>query len=109
MKKPMKKPMTSSPRPKPRPADLVENFNLMRAMKGTDAKAVKEDLKAAKKMAMGGKVSEYGGKEMYKSKAAMMKHEGSESMAEERKERKMAMGGKCRGMGAASKGGNYKG
>ena len=61
------------------------------------------------KMAMGGKVSEYGGKEMYKSKAAMMKHEGSESMAEERKERKMAMGGKCRGMGAASKGGNYKG
>ena len=61
------------------------------------------------KMAMGGKVSEYGGKEMYKSKAAMMKHEGSESMTEERKERKMAMGGKCRGMGAASKGGNYKG
>jgi hypothetical protein len=61
------------------------------------------------KMAMGGKVSEYGGKEMYKSKAAMMKHEGSESMAEERKERKMAMGGMCRGMGAATKGGNYKG
>ena len=30
-------------------------------------------------------------------------------MAMERKERKMAMGGKCRGMGAASKGGNYKG
>ena len=50
------------------------------------------------KMAMGGKVSEYGGKEMYKSKAAMMKHEGSESMAEERKERKMAMGGKVKKM-----------
>jgi hypothetical protein len=57
-----------SPRPKPRPADLMENYNLMRAMKGTDAKAVKEDLKAAKKM---------------------------------------AMGGKCRGMGAAKKGGSY--
>jgi hypothetical protein len=60
-------------------------------------------------MAEGGKISEYGGKEMYKSKSAMMKHEGSESMAMERKERKMAMGGKCRGMGAATKGGNYKG
>ena len=62
-----------------------------------------------RKMARGGKISEYGGKEMYKSKSAMMKHEGSESMAMERKERKMAMGGKCRGMGAATKGGNYKG
>ena len=61
------------------------------------------------KKAKGGKISEYGGKEMYKSKSAMMKHEGSESMAMERKERKMAMGGKCRGMGAATKGGNYKG
>ena len=61
------------------------------------------------KMAKGGKISEYGGKEMYKSKDAMMKHESSESMAMERKERKMAMGGKCRGMGAATKGGNYKG
>jgi hypothetical protein len=65
--RPKAKPM-KSPRPKPRPADLMENYNLMRAMKGTDAKAVKEDLKAAKKM---------------------------------------AMGGKCRGMGAAKKGGSY--
>ena len=65
--------------------------------------------KPVAKMAKGGKISEYGGKEMYKSKSAMMKHEGSESMAMERKERKMAMGGKCRGMGAATKGGNYKG
>jgi hypothetical protein len=65
--RPKAKPM-KSPRPKPRPADLMENYNLMRAMKGTDAKAVKEDLKAAKKM---------------------------------------AMGGKCRGMGSASKGGSY--
>ena len=55
-------------RPKKRPDDLMETHNLMRAMKGTDAKAVKEDLKAAKKM---------------------------------------AVGGKCRGMGSASKGGSY--
>ena len=61
------------------------------------------------KMAKGGKISEYGGKEMYKSKAAMMKHEGKESMSMEKKEARMAMGGKCRGMGAATKGGNYKG
>lgn len=79
---PPKKPMTTSPFPPKKPVA---------------------------KMAKGGKISEYGGKEMYKSKSAMMKHEGSESMAMERKERKMAMGGKCRGMGAATKGGNYKG
>ena len=59
------------------------------------------------KMAMGGKISEYGGKEMYKSKAAMMKHEGKESMPMEKKEARMAMGGKTRGMGAATKGGNF--
>ena len=54
------------------------------------------------------KISEYGGKEKYKSKAAMMKHEGKESLAMENKEARMAGGGKCRGMGAASKGGKYK-
>lgn len=59
------------------------------------------------KMGKGGKVSEYGGKEMYKSKAAMMKHEGKESMSMEKKESLMANGGKARGMGAATKGGNF--
>jgi hypothetical protein len=59
------------------------------------------------KMAKGGKVSEYGGKEMYKSKAAMMKHEGKESKSMEKKEAGMAKGGKARGMGAATKGGNF--
>ena len=78
---PPKKPMTTSPFPPKKPVT---------------------------KKAEGGKISEYGGKEMYKSKSAMMKHEGSESMAMERKERKMAMGGKCRGMGAATKGGKYR-
>lgn len=61
----------------------------------------------AAKMAKGGKISEYGGKEMYKSKAAMMKHEGKESMSVEKKEAGMANGGKARGMGAATKGGNF--
>ena len=60
------------------------------------------------KKAKGGKISEYGGKEMYKSKGSMMKHEGSESKAVEKMESKMAMGGKCRGMGAATKGGKYR-
>ncbi len=59
------------------------------------------------KMAKGGKISEYGGKEMYKSKAAMMKHEGKESKSMEKKEAGMAKGGKARGMGAATKGGNF--
>jgi hypothetical protein len=92
--RPKAKPM-KSPRPKPRPADLMENYNLMRAMKGTDAKAVKEDLKAAKKMAMGGKLKmvEKGGK-----KVPAFAADGVG---------KMAMGGKCRGMGSASKGGSY--
>ena len=35
------------------------------------------------------KVSEYGGKETYKSKAAKMKHEKKESKATERKEKRM--------------------
>lgn len=34
------------------------------------------------------KVTEYGGKEKYSSKAAMKKHEAKESKAEERKEKR---------------------
>jgi hypothetical protein len=49
------------------------------------------------KMAKGGKVSapisEYGGKEKYPSKAAMMKHEKKEPMKMEKKEGMMAKGG----------------
>lgn len=37
------------------------------------------------------KISEYGGKEKYASKAAMAKHEKKESKAMEQKEKKMAM------------------
>ena len=47
----------------------------------------KETIMATKKM------SEYGGKEMYASKAAMMKHEKKEPMKMEKKEAMMAKGG----------------
>lgn len=39
---------SKSPRPAPRPADLKETNTLMRAMGGSDAKAIKQDLKAAR-------------------------------------------------------------
>ena len=61
------------------------------------------------KMAKGGKVSapikEYGGKEKYASKAAMMKHEKKEPMKMEKKEKEMAKGGtvKCATGGAVKK------
>ena len=41
-------------------------------------------------------ISEYGGKEKYPSKAAMKKHEKAESPAMERREKKMAKGGKIK-------------
>lgn len=37
-----------SQRPAARPADLMERFNLERAMRGTEAKAIKEDLRAGR-------------------------------------------------------------
>ena len=90
-----KRGMATSPRPKPNPLrDRMSPLSVER--------------RSTREMAKGGKVSEYGGKENYKSKASMMKHEGMESPAVERGEKKMAMGGKCRGMGAATKGGKYK-
>ena len=39
---------SKSPRPAPRPADLKETNTLMRAMGGADAKAIKQDLAAAR-------------------------------------------------------------
>jgi len=39
---------SKSPRPAARPADLKETHNLMRAMTGTESKAIKEDLRAAR-------------------------------------------------------------
>jgi len=49
---------------------------------------------SVKKMKKGGAVAEYGGKEKYKSKAAMKRHEAKESPAMERKERKTMARGK---------------
>lgn len=45
--------------------------------------------KPMKSYAAGGMVSEYGGKEKYASKAAMMRHERKETPARERAEAKM--------------------
>ena len=52
-------------------------------------------------------IVEYGGKEKYASKAAMMKHEKGESKAVEKKE-KMAKGGSVKGVTALAKGGVAK-
>ena len=47
---------SKSQRPAARPADLMERFNLERAMGGTDAKAIKQDLKGAGGGSKGGKM-----------------------------------------------------
>lgn len=66
--------------------------------------------RSTREMKKGGKViSEYGGKEKYPSKAAMMKHERAESPAKERAEKRMASGGAVRGTGAAIKGKGFSG
>jgi hypothetical protein len=39
---------SKSPRPAPRPADLKANYDLDRAMRGTESKAIKEDLRAGR-------------------------------------------------------------
>lgn len=102
--------MEKSPRPKARPMSKMAPKSSKRPMTRTDKEisdmadhSIKQGVKY---QAKGGKISEYGGKEKYTSKKAMAKHERAETPAKERME-KMAMGGKCRGMGAAKKGGNY--
>jgi hypothetical protein len=55
-----------------------------------------------KKMAQGGMVSEYGGKETYKSKSAMKKHEKVEGPKKEKME-KMGKGYMRGGMVASKK------
>jgi hypothetical protein len=39
---------SKSPRPSPRPADLKANYDLDRAMRGTESKAIAQDLRAAR-------------------------------------------------------------
>ena len=99
--------MTSSPRPKRRPKK-VEDAAFEAEMAATVARGNRnaQPPKLVRK-AKGGKISEYGGKEMYASKSAMRKHEAKESPTMERSERKMAKGGMCRGMGAAKRGGTF--
>ena len=86
---------SKSPRPAARPADLKETNTLMRAMGGADAKAIKEDLKAARE------------DRMSKSSAP------SKSPRPKRSPVKKAMGGmigyKDGGCVMAGRGGSYKG
>jgi hypothetical protein len=86
---------SKSPRPAARPADLKETNTLMRAMGGADAKAIKQDLKAARQ------------DKMSKSSAP------SKSPRPKRSPVKKAMGGmvgyKDGGCVMAGRGGSYKG
>lgn len=87
------RPLGMQPRPKPN-AGGVMGFPVK--PKGGGAMGLKKGGMATKKKA--GMISEYGGKEMYSSKKAMMKHEGMEGMKMEKSE------GKMRGGGMATKG-----
>jgi hypothetical protein len=87
---------SKSPRPAARPADLKETNTLMRAMGGADAKAIKEDLRAARQ------------DRMSKSSAP------SKSPRPMRSPVKKAMGGMVKGYKdggcvMAGRGGSYKG
>jgi hypothetical protein len=79
----------------------IQNFDKNKA----DVEARRAASQVQKK-AMGGKLKmvEKGGK-----KVPAFAADGIGKMAKGGKTSKMAMGGKCRGMGAATKGGNYKG
>jgi hypothetical protein len=87
---------SKSPRPAARPADLKETNTLMRAMGGADAKAIKQDLAAARQ------------DRMSKSSAP------STSIRPMRSPVKKAMGGMVKGYKdggcvMAGRGGKYKG
>ena len=101
-----------SPRPTPNPrrSDPVTRGNRAAEREARDYESLLPQRRKA-----GGKISEYGGKETYSSAAAKRRHESGESAMEERAERmsyggkvkKMMNGGTCRGMGKATRGGNY--
>lgn len=101
-----------SMRPKPRPKNFAEEIELREMVDRANRAADREgaDLpENMKKMKAGGKViSEYGGKEKYASKKAMMRHERAESPAMEKAE-KMKSGGMVRGTGAAIRGKGFSG
>lgn len=96
--------MDKSPRPKARPADLVENYNLSRAMKGPANEREKQDRKtltSPKSSAPAKSPRPRANPENRMGNAAKREEYDRKTLT------KMAMGGTCRGMGAAKKGGKY--
>jgi len=91
---------SKSPRPAPRPADLMENYNLNRAMRGTESKAIKQDLKAAR----GAGGSSSGGK-----KDAVRIFSSSSSRSAGARGPKMVSRFKDGGCVMSGRGGKYKG
>ena len=112
------KPPMKSPRPKPRPPSKMAPKTSMRPRTRSDKEAEDESYAAAdramkhsqppklvykaaggavKKMAMGGKLK------MVEKDGKKVPSFAADGVG------KMAMGGMCRGMGAAKKGGSYKG
>jgi hypothetical protein len=109
---------SKSPRPAARPADLKETHNLMRAMKGTESKAIKEDLRAAREDRMS-KPSAPSKSPRPMSKPSAERTPGkssapSKSIRPMRSPVKKAMGGMVKGYKdggcvMAGRGGDYKG
>ncbi len=100
--------MEKSIRPKARPADLKENFDLERAMSGASAKREAQDERtlAPKKPAGVSSSPRPRTKSDFETDHAI-----GQSVKYQKcggKVSKMAGGGMCRGMGAATKGGSYK-
>ncbi len=88
----MSDPRVTPPRPPVTPGKPSPMGNIAAmAGKGLNAMGMKKGGMATKKKA--GKISEYGGKEMYSSKKGMMKHEGMESMKMEKSEGMKMRGG----------------
>ena len=89
----------------PRPDDLAEGAAVARGNRAARREAGMKAGGKVKKMAYGGKVAK-------KAKGGFpdLNKDGKVTKADilqGRGVKKMAMGGKCRGMGAATKGGNY--
>jgi hypothetical protein len=105
--KPKRRPLRESPRPKKRP----EEVDLTPMAEAGDQDHVKKKMKGGymkkKPVAMKGggslKMVEKNGE-----KVPFYAADGVGKMSYGGKAKKMRMGGKCRGMGAATKGGNYR-
>lgn len=93
-------------RPQARPADLKENFDLERAMRGGSAAREKQDQRTltTPKSAAPAK-----SQRPRANPNNRLDNAGKREAYDRATLSKMAKGGKCRGMGAATKGGSYKG